>query len=483
MTSQLIPFPLPQHQHTFCQRRRFDQDCPGLRQVDLTKTRAILVETSSLTKSVLVLRERKWYYHDNPARENLFMTNQLFRRRSFLARGGANTLPVWNLKPLPFLCFSKPFATRSLNFTSAHWKKIRRRTLLFCAKGSVKPWRVKDGKETSKRQGNQILPDKGKRTECMEDQTKTHMIPIPTREAFDSYMDFQPIPNSSSLTDEDEIRIWNWMDTLVADWWVTALLGNEYRSGESSHGWSAHQWETLDPRRIRPQQENMKNSSEVIKSLHHHSDVSGLLQWTNNKYSRSGLAASVVWWQTSNLDCFKVLSSSGQNMAKSRLTTMATLGKMQRHQNINMWTILKVFHLTWWQEKRERKSGSNLIGKTMALYTDQGRLLHLCQKDKYCNKTIVWPNLFAPLSFLMSCISAAYNEVSLGNELVVLSWQCHPYEAVSLSLRTASLGSVQAVLDIWSPGVLSILRPDPTCTSLKFLDWRVALRSDFLFKN
>ena len=29
---------------------------------DLTKTRAILVETSSLTKSVLVLRERNWYF-------------------------------------------------------------------------------------------------------------------------------------------------------------------------------------------------------------------------------------------------------------------------------------------------------------------------------------------------------------------------------------------------------------------------------------
>ena len=56
----MIPF--HQHQNTFfCQRRRFDQDCPGLRQVemngwfhfvhfDLTKTRAILVKPSSLTK-------------------------------------------------------------------------------------------------------------------------------------------------------------------------------------------------------------------------------------------------------------------------------------------------------------------------------------------------------------------------------------------------------------------------------------------------
>ena len=61
----IIPIPLPQHQHTFCQRRRFVH-------FDLTKTRAILVETSSLTKSVLVLRERNWYYNDNPARENLF---------------------------------------------------------------------------------------------------------------------------------------------------------------------------------------------------------------------------------------------------------------------------------------------------------------------------------------------------------------------------------------------------------------------------
>ena len=35
----VLPIPLPQHQHTFCQRR---------------------------------LRGRNWYYHDNPARENLF---------------------------------------------------------------------------------------------------------------------------------------------------------------------------------------------------------------------------------------------------------------------------------------------------------------------------------------------------------------------------------------------------------------------------
>ena len=33
----VIPIPLPQHQHTFCQRRRFDQDCPGLRQVEMNK--------------------------------------------------------------------------------------------------------------------------------------------------------------------------------------------------------------------------------------------------------------------------------------------------------------------------------------------------------------------------------------------------------------------------------------------------------------
>ena len=44
----LVPIPLPQHQHTFL--------------------------SASLTKSVLVLRERNWYYHDNPARENLFKT-------------------------------------------------------------------------------------------------------------------------------------------------------------------------------------------------------------------------------------------------------------------------------------------------------------------------------------------------------------------------------------------------------------------------
>ena len=36
----IIPIPLPQHQHTFCQRRRFDQDCPGLRQVEMNKMKS-----------------------------------------------------------------------------------------------------------------------------------------------------------------------------------------------------------------------------------------------------------------------------------------------------------------------------------------------------------------------------------------------------------------------------------------------------------
>ena len=52
-----IPIPLPQHQHTF------------------------LSETS-LTKSVLVLRERNWYYHD-PARENLFIINEMIASSFF----------------------------------------------------------------------------------------------------------------------------------------------------------------------------------------------------------------------------------------------------------------------------------------------------------------------------------------------------------------------------------------------------------------
>ena len=61
----ILPLPLLSTSTLFCQRRRFDQDCPGLRQVgekkknDLTKTRAILLETLSLTKkSVLVPSER-----------------------------------------------------------------------------------------------------------------------------------------------------------------------------------------------------------------------------------------------------------------------------------------------------------------------------------------------------------------------------------------------------------------------------------------
>ena len=36
----IIPIPLPQHQHTFCQRRRFDQDCPGLRQVEMNNMKS-----------------------------------------------------------------------------------------------------------------------------------------------------------------------------------------------------------------------------------------------------------------------------------------------------------------------------------------------------------------------------------------------------------------------------------------------------------
>ena len=52
--------------HFFCQRQRFHQDCPGLRQVvvlffffsDVTKTRAILVETSSLTKKCAGAEQR-----------------------------------------------------------------------------------------------------------------------------------------------------------------------------------------------------------------------------------------------------------------------------------------------------------------------------------------------------------------------------------------------------------------------------------------
>ena len=39
-TNSLIPIPLPQHQHTFCQRRCFDQDCPGHRQVEMNKMKS-----------------------------------------------------------------------------------------------------------------------------------------------------------------------------------------------------------------------------------------------------------------------------------------------------------------------------------------------------------------------------------------------------------------------------------------------------------
>ena len=40
LTNSLIPIPLPQHQHTFCQRRCFDQDCPGHRQVEMNKMKS-----------------------------------------------------------------------------------------------------------------------------------------------------------------------------------------------------------------------------------------------------------------------------------------------------------------------------------------------------------------------------------------------------------------------------------------------------------
>ena len=45
----------------------------------------------SLTKSVLVLRERKWYYHDNPARENLFETGVVGTPNSWTRR-----MPSWS---------------------------------------------------------------------------------------------------------------------------------------------------------------------------------------------------------------------------------------------------------------------------------------------------------------------------------------------------------------------------------------------------
>ena len=36
----IIPIPLTQHQHNFCQRRRFDQDCSGLRQVEMNNIKS-----------------------------------------------------------------------------------------------------------------------------------------------------------------------------------------------------------------------------------------------------------------------------------------------------------------------------------------------------------------------------------------------------------------------------------------------------------
>ena len=39
-TNSLIPIPLPQHQHTFLSETETDQDCPGLRQVEMNKMKS-----------------------------------------------------------------------------------------------------------------------------------------------------------------------------------------------------------------------------------------------------------------------------------------------------------------------------------------------------------------------------------------------------------------------------------------------------------
>ena len=107
LTNSLIPIPLPQHQHTFLSETTFRPGLPWSSSGRNEQNEAdfiLLISTwrrpgqswskrRLWQKSVLVLRERNWYYHDNPARENLF-TNSLFV-------GGGNSVQ-WNLLHLEY---------------------------------------------------------------------------------------------------------------------------------------------------------------------------------------------------------------------------------------------------------------------------------------------------------------------------------------------------------------------------------------------
>ena len=71
------------------------------------------MKTSSLTKSVLVLRERNWYYHDNPARENLFI---LIFPKSFQTKKKLRLIrPNWTVMKVELsesFCWSMANTTR-----------------------------------------------------------------------------------------------------------------------------------------------------------------------------------------------------------------------------------------------------------------------------------------------------------------------------------------------------------------------------------
>ena len=115
LTNSLIPIPLPQHQHTFLSETTFRPGLPwsSSGRNEQNEIRFILFISTwrrpgqswskrrLWQKSVLVLRERHWYYHDNAARENLF-TNSLFVQ-------GGNSVQ-WNLLHLEYyllLCMWK----------------------------------------------------------------------------------------------------------------------------------------------------------------------------------------------------------------------------------------------------------------------------------------------------------------------------------------------------------------------------------------
>ena len=74
----ILPFPLPQHQHTFLSETTFRPGLPWSSS-GRNEQNEISLTYMYMTKKCAGadMRERKWYYHDNPARENLFIGSLL----------------------------------------------------------------------------------------------------------------------------------------------------------------------------------------------------------------------------------------------------------------------------------------------------------------------------------------------------------------------------------------------------------------------